>query len=319
MYQQLLSLDNIRINFSTGSSHILNIILAFIMFGVALGIRFDEFKDIIKKPKPFIAGALSQIILLPAVTFIVIILLHKFISPTVAMGMILVSACPGGNISNFISSIAKARIELSVSLTAFSTIAAIITTPLNFALWGGLYIDYMAKRSADLLQPITIDAMQMFYTVFILLGIPLTLGMLSAKYFPVFSRKIAPWMQRFSIIAFVAMIVIAFYSNIDIFLNYILYIFFIVLIHNGSALLTGYATGTVFKLKDSERRATTIETGIQNSGLGLALLLNPKIFPQDLALGGMLIVTAWWGIWHIISGLTLGFYWKRKPLKNNNL
>lgn len=289
------------------------------MFGVALGIRFDEFKDIIKKPKPFIAGALSQIILLPAVTFIVIILLHKFISPTVAMGMILVSACPGGNISNFISSIAKARIELSVSLTAFSTIAAIITTPLNFALWGGLYIDYMAKRSADLLQPITIDAMQMFYTVFILLGIPLTLGMLSAKYFPVFSRKIAPWMQRFSIIAFVAMIVIAFYSNIDIFLNYILYIFFIVLIHNGSALLTGYATGTVFKLKDSERRATTIETGIQNSGLGLALLLNPKIFPQDLALGGMLIVTAWWGIWHIISGLTLGFYWKRKPLKNNNL
>ncbi len=287
------------------------------MFGVALGIRFDEFKDIIKKPKPFIAGAFSQIILLPAVTFIVIIILHKFISPTVAMGMILVSACPGGNISNFISSIAKARIELSVSLTAFSTLAAIITTPLNFALWGGLYIDYMAKRSADLLQPISIDAIQMFYTVFILLGIPLTLGMLSAKYFPVFSRKIAPWMQRFSIIAFVAMIVIAFYSNIDIFLNYILYIFIIVLIHNGSALLTGYATGTVFKLKDSERRATTIETGIQNSGLGLALLLNPKIFPQDLALGGMLIVTAWWGIWHIISGLTLGFYWKRKPMKNN--
>lgn len=319
MYQQLLSLDNIRINFSAGSSHILNIILAFIMFGVALGIRFDEFKDIIKKPKPFIAGAISQIILLPAVTFVVIILLHKFISPTVAMGMILVSACPGGNISNFISSIAKARIELSVSLTAFSTLAAIITTPLNFALWGGLYIDYMAKRSADLLQPITIDAMQMFYTVFILLGIPLTLGMLSAKYFPVFSRKIAPWMQRFSIIAFVAMIVIAFYSNIDIFLNYILYIFIIVLLHNGTALFTGYATGTVFRLKDSERRATTIETGIQNSGLGLALLLNPKIFPQDLALGGMLIVTAWWGIWHIISGLTLGFYWKRKPLKISNL
>jgi BASS family bile acid:Na+ symporter len=286
------------------------------MFGVALGIRFDEFKDIIKNPKPFIAGALSQIVFLPAVTFLVIIILHKFISPTVAMGMILVSACPGGNISNFISSIAKARIELSVSLTAFSTLAAIITTPLNFALWGGLYIDYMAKRSTELLQPITIDAIQMFYTVFILLGIPLTLGMLSAKYFPKFSKIISPWMQRFSIFAFIAMLVIAFYSNIDIFINYIFYIFIIVLIHNGSALLTGYATGTVFKLKDSERRATTIETGIQNSGLGLALLLNPKIFPQDLALGGMLIVTAWWGIWHIISGLTLGFIWKKKPLKN---
>jgi BASS family bile acid:Na+ symporter len=87
------------------------------------------------------------------------------------------------------------------------------------------------------------------------------------------------------------------------------------LIHNGSALLTGYGTATAFRTNERERRAITIETGIQNSGLGLALLLNPKIFPQDLALGGMLMVTAWWGIWHIISGMGLGFYWRRKPLK----
>jgi len=315
MYEQLLELDQVRINFSATGSHVLNVILAFIMFGVALSIRVGEFKDLIKKPKPLIAGCLSQIILLPAMTFVIIIIFHKLITPTVAMGMILVASCPGGNISNFISSLAKARVELSVSMTAISTVLAILTTPFNFALWGGFYINYMAKHSSDLLQPLTIEVMQMFYTVVILLGIPLTLGIICAQYLPKFSKKIAPWMQRFSIVAFIAMIVIAFYSNIDVFLNYIFLIFFIVLIHNGLANFTGYATGTAFRVTDRERRAITIETGIQNSGLGLALLLNPKIFPQDIALGGMLMVTAWWGIWHIVSGLLIATYWRRKPAK----
>jgi bile acid:Na+ symporter, BASS family len=313
MYEQLLTLDQVRINFSTASSHILNVILGFIMFGVALGIKPIGFATVFKKPKALSAGLLSQFILLPAITFLLIIVLHKLITPTVAMGMILVAACPGGNISNFMSSLAKAKVELSVSMTAISTVAAIFMTPLNFALWGGLYIRYMAKHSLNLLQPITIDAIQMFYTVFIILGIPLLLGLACTRFFPVFSKKIAPWLQRFSIVAFIAMIVIAFYSNVEIFLNYILFIFFIVLIHNFLALLTGFTTATLFKTRNDERRAITIETGIQNSGLGLALLFNPKIFPEDLFLGGMLIVTAWWGIWHIVSGLSIAGYWKRIP------
>lgn len=315
MYEKLLELDQVRINFSATGSHILNIILAFIMFGVALGIKPKEFADTFQKPKALIAGLLSQIIFLPLLTFLVVILFHKILTPTVAMGMILVAACPGGNISNFISSLAKAKIELSVTMTAFSTVFAIFATPFNFAFWGGMYVNYMAKHSSELLQPLTIDPIQMFYTVFILLAIPLGIGLLFTRFLPEISKKIAPWMQRFSIVAFLLMIVIAFKSNIDVFLNYIFFIFFIVLIHNGLALLVGFTTGSVFKTTRKERRAITIETGIQNSGLGLALLLNPKIFPQDLALGGMLIVTAWWGIWHIVSGLTLGGIWRRKPLK----
>lgn len=315
MYEKLLELDQIRINFSATGSHILNIILALIMFGVALGIRPKEFADTFQKPKALIAGLLSQIILLPLITFTIIIIFHKIITPTIAMGMILVAACPGGNISNFISSFAKSKVELSVTMTAFSTVFAIVTTPFNFAFWGGMYVNYMSKHSSNLLQPLVIDAVQMFYTVFILLGIPLVIGLACSHFMPKLSKKIAPWMQRFSIFAFVAMIAIAFYSNLQVFLDYIFLIFFIVLIHNGLALFTGYTTASVFRTNERERRAITIETGIQNSGLGLALLLNPKIFPQDLALGGMLMVTAWWGIWHIISGLSIGTYWRRKPLK----
>jgi bile acid:Na+ symporter, BASS family len=179
-----------------------------------------------------------------------------------------------------------------------------------------MYIRYLSKHAGHLLQPIVIDPWQMFQTVFILLGIPLFLGMMSARFLPAFSKKLAPWFQRFSIVLFMAMIVLAFANNFDIFIHYIFFIFIIVLFHNASAFLTGYATGTVFGATEKERRAISIEVGIQNSGLGLALLLNPKIFPPELAIGGMLLVTAWWGIWHIVAGLSLGTYWHRRPLKD---
>lgn len=99
-------------------------------------------------------------------------------------------------------------------------------------------------------------------------------------------------------------------------MKYIGYVFLIVLIHNGLALSSGYGVASLFGLPDADRRTLTIETGIQNSGLGLVLLFNPKIFPPELQLGGMLFITAWWGIWHIISGLTIASRWHRKPLKN---
>jgi len=315
MYETLLSLDQVKINFSTSGSLILNIILGFIMFGVALDIRPHEFKEVVQKPKALIAGLLAQMFFLPAVTFLIIILFHQVLTPTVAMGMILVAACPGGNISNFICNYAKGKVELSITMTAMTTIAAILTTPLNFAFWGKMYENYLAKHTTELVQPLVIDPVQMFYTVFILLGIPLILGLACSHFLPYLSRKMAPWFQKGSILMFAAMIVIAFSSNLDIFLHYIGYIFIIVLVHNAIAFLTGYATGTAFGVKKIERRAMTIEVGIQNSGLGLALLFNPKIFPVDLAIGGMLLVTAWWGIWHIVAGLTLGTYWHKKPIK----
>jgi len=263
-----------------------------------------------------IIGLSSQLIALPLLTFLIVVIFYKFIPPMVAMGMILVAACPGGNISNFMSSISKANTELSVGLTASSTLLSVFTTPGNFALWGGLYVRYINKHAAHALQPITIDKWQMFETVFILLGIPLVVGILFAYFLPKLTSKIKKPMQYFSIIFFVLMVVLAFSNNFELFIKYIFYIFFIVLIHNVLALSTGYSLARIFKLKDANTRTITIETGIQNSGLGLVLLFNPKIFPPELLIGGMLFVTAWWGIWHIISGLGISFFWSKKPLRD---
>ncbi len=314
MYESLLQLDPIKINFSASGMHIINIVLGFIMFGVALGIKPKQFVGLIKEPKSFIVGLFSQVIALPLVTFLLVLSLSNFITPTVAMGMLLVAACPGGNISNFMTSYSKGNTELSIGLTATTTMLATISTPLNFAFWGGLYMKFISSRAGQYLQPLEIDNVQMFETVFILLGIPLILGILFAKYFPKVTEKLKKPIQYLSIVFFIVMVVLAFTNNLQLFLKYIYFIFFIVLIHNFLAFLTGFLLGTVFKVPNNDRRTITIETGIQNSGLGLVLLFNTKIFPHDMALGGMLFITAWWGIWHIISGLSIATYWSRKPV-----
>jgi BASS family bile acid:Na+ symporter len=286
-------------------------VLAFVMYGVALGLRAQMFKDLLRYPKSVLVGFFSQSVALPAATFLLVVLFSRWITPMVAMGMILVAACPGGNISNFMSQFSKANTELSISLTAISTALSTILTPFNFALWGGFYVNIVNKRAAHALQELHIDTFQMFETVFLLLGIPLILGILTVKFLPKLAEKLKKPMQYFSLVFFVGMVIMAFSNNIDLFLKYILYIFILVLIHNALALSMGYSLATVFKLPDIDRRTLTIETGIQNSGLGLVLLFNPKIFPPDIAIGGMLFVTAWWGIWHITSGLAISSYWSR--------
>lgn len=314
MYEALQQLDPIRINFSASGMHVINIILSFIMFGVALEIKPRQFKELIKEPKPYLVGLFGHMFALPFMTFLLVVALNNYITPTIAMGMFLVAACPGGNISNFMTSYAKGNTELSVGLSASTTLLATLSTPFNFALYGGLYMRFISNKAGHLLQPLEIDNLQMFETVFILLGIPLIFGIFFAKYFPRITEKLKKPIQYISIVFFIAMVVLAFANNLQLFLKYIFFVFFIVLIHNLLSFLTGFLLGTIFKVSNRDRRTITIEMGIQNSGLGLVLLFNTKIFPHDMALGGMLFITAWWGIWHIISGLSIATYWSKKPL-----
>ncbi|GMT45547.1 MAG: symporter [bacterium] len=311
----LEAFDHIRLNFSPGGLQALNVALAFVMFGVALGIKLEHFKKLLLNPVSAIVGVLSQFFVLPFMTFVLIVLLKDFITPTIALGMILVAACPGGNISNFISSLAKANVALSVSLTAIATLAAVFMTPLNFALWGNLYTRFLAHSSAvQLVRPLHIDMLQMFQTVFLILGIPLVTGIFVNTKWPDFTKKITKPIKRFSIFLFVAIVVIAFWKNFDFFLIVIKYIFLIVLVQNTLAFASGYYMARIFKRPSIDRRTISIETGIQNSGLALVLIFNPKIFPPDMELGGMAIIAAWWGIWHIVAGLTLAGIWNKPKI-----
>ena len=297
------TIDSIQVSLNAGGMNTINIILAFVMYGVALGIKPGIFVEVFKKPKSVLLGMLCQLVLLPAFTCGLAILLTGWISPMMGLGMILVAACPGGNISNFMSSLAKANIELSVSLTAISTALAVLLTPFNFWLWGTLYLD-SAAVTADIPR-LVIPLWDVFKTIFILLGIPLVLGILTREFLPKVADALKKPLQWLSIVIFLAMVVLSFSSNIDAFLVSVKYIFVVVLIHNLLALGIGYSVGPIAKVPFRDRRTLTIETGIQNSGLGLVLLLGTSIFAGFPPHGGMLVITAWWGIWHIISGLTV--------------
>ena len=313
MKEALEVMDHVRLNFSPTGLFALNITIAFIMFGVALDIKLQHFKDVIMNPKSAIIGVVSQFFLLPAITFLFILLLNP--TPTVALGMILIAACPGGNISNFMSSLAKANIALSVSLTAVATLAATFMTPLNFAIWGKLFINhYNAAGAGNYLVPIEIDFLQMVQTVVILLGIPVFLGLLFSQYLPKLTDKIKKPIRQLSIVIFIVFVIVLLSANFNHFMRFVHLVFLIVLIHNALALGTGFAISSVFGLPRINRRTITIETGIQNSGLALVLMFNPKIFPTELELGGMTVIAAWWGVWHIISGLALAALWSRKRL-----
>ena len=141
MTQEVIqTIDSIQVQLNAGGMNTINIILAFVMYGVALGIKPAIFVEVFKKPKSVLLGMLCQLVLLPAFTCLLAIALTGWISPMMGLGMILVAACPGGNISNFMSSLAKANVELSVSLTAISTALAVILTPFNFWCWGSVYL-----------------------------------------------------------------------------------------------------------------------------------------------------------------------------------
>lgn len=312
------ALDSVNVTLNVGGMNTINIVLAFVMYGVALGIKPKMFVEVFSKPKSVILGMCCQLILLPLFTFLLTLALGPNISWTMAMGMILVASCPGGNISNFMSSLSKANIELSVSLTAISTALAVLMTPFNFWLYGNLYLKY-AEVASEVPQ-LVIPLWDVFKTIFILLGIPLTLGVLTSQYLPKLAEKLKKPLQWFSLVFFIIMVVLSFMGNISVFLEYFKYFFLVVLIHNLLALGIGFATGTVFKVSKPDRRTLTIETGIQNSGLGLVLLLGTQIFSGLPPHGGMLVITAWWGVWHIISGLgvsTSFFLYDRRQAKKN--
>ena len=295
-------LDNAHLKFDNKNIFIMNLSLGFIMFGVALQLKIDDFKRVFSAPKSVLIGFVSQFIALPFLTFLIVWIFKPM--PSVAMGMMIVAACPGGNISNFMTSLANGNTALSVCMTAIASVCAVFMTPLNISLYGGFY-----PPTAAILEDVNVDFFDMLEILGMILLIPLVMGMTVRYYKP----KIADLLNKFthygSMIIFGLIIVFAFITNMDLFLKYIHLVIFVVFAHNAIGIFTGFGLARLFKLPSKDQKTLAIETGIQNSGLGLAL-----IFSSFSGMGGMVIVAGWWGIWHIISGLSLAYFFRNRSL-----
>jgi BASS family bile acid:Na+ symporter len=296
------AVDQTQLNFNPESIILLNIVIGLMMLGVAFDIKISDFKRIALEPKAPVIGLIAQFLLLPALTFLLTLVIKP--APSMALGMILIAACPGGNLSNIVTYLAKGNAAVSVSMTAVSTAIAVILTPANLAFWGSLN-----PATAAILKKVSLSPFSVFTTIVIILGIPLCVGMTLAHFCPKLVDKIRKPFRIFSFLGLVCFVAVALVANWAVFLEVIGLVFAIVLLHNLTALNIGYWFGRLFKLEKRDLRAVTIEVGTQNSALGLIL-----IFDFFNGLGGMAIVAAFWGTWHIVSGICLALYWSRVPI-----
>ncbi|MER2111337.1 MAG: bile acid:sodium symporter family protein [Solibacillus isronensis] len=295
-----MGIDTIQINFNETALLIMNIVIGFIMFGVALDLQVSDFKRSLKTPKPALIGLACQFFLLPAITFVLVSIIQPI--PSIALGLFLVAACPGGNLSNFLTYYAKGNTPLSISMSAISTVLAIVMTPLNTMFWASLY-----GPTKEMMTSFSISVVDMFTTIFFMLGLPLIIGMYIRKKFPKFAARFNQIMMKLSIVIFVLFVVIMVANNFDAFINNVGAVVWVVILQNLLAICIGYFSSRALKVNERDRRAIAIEVGIQNSGLGLVL-----IFTFFGGLGGMALVAAIWGIWHIISGLIIATFWSRR-------
>jgi len=287
--------------FEPRSLILLNLILALMMFGVSLSLRLEDFKRIFSFPVAPIAGLFAQFLLLPLATCLFTWVLN--IDPQLALGMILVASCPGGSFSNIMTWLARGNVAVSVSMTAVSSLAAAVLTPLNFAFYG-----WLNPYTREYLTKITIEPSSILVLVLLVLALPLVLGMLTGRRLPDLVVRVQKPLRIFSLLVLMAFVAIAFSSNFALFLERFHSFFWLVVGHNLLALSLGYGMGLMLKLPVADRRAVTLEVGIQNSGLGLVILFT--FFPEA---GGMMLITAFWGVWHLVSGLTLSQIWARIP------
>ena len=291
--------ESVPISFSTENLIVLNGILAGMIFGVSMGLKGEDLLRVIRKPKAPVAGLIAQFLLLPAATGL---LTWWFkVEPELALGMILIASCPGGTFSNIMTWIGRASVPVSISMTAVSSLAAIVMTPLNFALYG-----YLNPLTRPLLQDISLDPLNILTLVALVLVIPMLLGMAVGKRHPQWAERAEKPMRAVTLMVFVVFVAIAFINNQQAAAEYADEILIFVALQNVGALLLGDLASRAARLPQSERRAVTMEVGIQNSALGLSIIFT--FFPSA---GGMMLIAGFWSFWHLLVGLLLALYWSK--------
>jgi len=266
--------------YNSSGQWVLNLVLASMILGVALDIQWRDFKAILTMPKAIIAGLTAQFVALPALT--TALTLYLDLPAGIELGMILVASCPGGAISNFV-------------------LLAIVMLPLNLAFWS-----QFNPETAAMITAINVSAYSLFINLVWVLAAPLALGLFIQFQWPKTAMPLHKILKLTSTVALFIFIGVAVYSNREAFLSHFQLIFTVVLLHNAAALLLGFLAGKTAGMSVRDTKAITIEVGMQNSSLAIAI-----VFTQFNGEAGMALISAFWGTWHIVSGLIIALLFSR--------
>lgn len=290
------------IDFDPARLLILNSIIAAMMFGAALSLRPADFRRLVHAPLAPVIGLLAQFVVLPAATALATWAAQ--VDPPLALAMILVASCPGGNFSNIMTWLARGDLAVSIAMTAASSAAAVVMTPLNFAVYG-----WLNPATRPLLTEIDVSTGVLLQMILLALALPLLLGMLVRHLLPAVADRLMRPMRIAAVGVLVLFVGIAFASNHTVFAQHFGSIVLLAVAHNTSALLIGWLAAGAARLPEAPRRAVTMEVGIQNTGLGLIVAFS--FFPDQAA---MILLIAFWGVPHLVTGMGLVWFWGRRPV-----
>jgi len=282
---------------------VLSLVLATMVFSVALELRVDDFRRVAQAPRLVLIGQIPQFILLPGATWAATLLLD--LPPNVEAAMILVACCPGGSLSNVVTHHGRGNTALSVSISAVAALLALVLTPFNFT-----WMVSTNPATAGWLWQLDIDASDIWWSLLALLALPMALGLLCSHQAPALTARIRKPLGTFSLVALLLFIVAGLIKERQLLNAALLPQLLIVVLHNAGGLLLGWAAATAFRVAERDRPAIMIEGGMQNSGLALGIIAVQ--FNSDL---GMVVIASLWGIWHIVSGLSLAYIWRRKDAR----
>jgi len=303
---EMTSLDSLRIVLDPVGQAGVALALMLVMFGVALGLRVDDFRILADKPRIFFGGVVAQILFLPLVTYGLVLLIAP--PPSIALGMIVVACCPGGSVSNLLTYLSRGEVAVSVALTATSSMLAALLTPASTLFWAQAY-----APTAELLRSLEVSPLLFIGQTTLLLAIPLAAGMIVAAKAPGIAGKIRKKTTLVGALVLAGTIIYGVIYFYPVLWPAVGLLAGITIVHNSAAFLTGATTGWLLSRQSAIRRALTFEVGIQNSGLALIILLS-----QLKGVGGAAAIAAVWGVWHIIAGGTLAFVYRMIDGKQND-
>lgn len=287
------ALDTFQLQMGQASQIAMSAAIFVMMLAVALGLKLSDFRFIKREPRLFAAGFLGQMIGLPLLTIGLCYLLSPH--PGIALGMILIACCPGGNVSNILVVLSRGNAALSVSLTAVSSVLAAFYTPLAIIFWSNLY-----GPTASMLNEIQVDVFAFLLQTTIILAVPLATGMIMANKLPDLSRKVRAPLLKIGAAALGLLIVVTTAKAGELIIVVGSAIIGIVALHNACAYLLGYMIGVFVDADKASKRSLTFEIGIQNAGLGIVIIMS-----QMGGLGATAAIAGLWGTWHIIAGFVV--------------
>jgi len=238
----------------------LPLVLAFIMFSLGLGLRKADFGQILKFPVAFGTGLMNQMVLLPLVTFG--LALAFGLSPVFAVGLMILALCPGGVTSNVLAKLAGGNVPLSISLTAITSLLSILTVPFLVAFSVGYFMGDSGPR---------VDTIKLGVTMFLITAVPVAIGMALTAKAPALVERIAPGISRAAVVLFALIIIAALAKNWEVFSSNLGTLGPVAVRLNVLMLCAGIATAKAIGLDRSDATTISIETGVQNGTLAIAV------------------------------------------------